>query len=100
MTPGSATTKRSRKPASGSAASSASTSALCRTPQTLAFRRLGCSGWQHERMVISVVDVLGLRPDVKPGSVRPDGAHLSWELTVTPELLNSAGTLWGGVGLS
>jgi acyl-CoA thioesterase-2 len=51
-------------------------------------------------MVISVVDLLGLHPEEKPGSVRPDGSHLSWELTVRPDLLNSAGTLWGGVGLS
>jgi acyl-CoA thioesterase-2 len=51
-------------------------------------------------MVISVVELLGLHPDPKPGSVRPDGSHLSWQFTVTGALLNSAGTLWGGVGLS
>jgi acyl-CoA thioesterase len=51
-------------------------------------------------MVISVVDLLGLHPDESAPSLRPDGASLRWELTVNPKLLNSAGTLWGGVGLS
>jgi acyl-CoA thioesterase len=42
--------------------------------------------------VISVADFLGLQPE--PGS------ELAWHLPVRHELLNSAGTLWGGVGLS
>ncbi len=50
-------------------------------------------------MVVSVAQWLGLLPQ----SVKSDaGGHgpLRWELTVAERLLNSAGTLWGGVGLS
>ncbi len=47
-------------------------------------------------MVVSVAAFLGLEPDPKP-AIR-DG--LRWRLNVDPGLLNSAGTLWGGVGLS
>lgn len=51
-------------------------------------------------MVISVADFLGLEPDPEPvaGSGARDG--LRWRLNVDGRLLNSAGTLWGGVGLS
>src|ERR1700709_2407624 len=43
-------------------------------------------------MVISVADFLGLEPAA--------GSPLIWRMPVTKSLLNSAGTLWGGVGLS
>ncbi len=43
-------------------------------------------------MSISVPDFLGLEPD--------PGFPQTWRMPVTPALLNSAGTLWGGVGLS
>lgn len=55
-------------------------------------------GWQHGQhgqhgsTVISVADFLGLDAEPGPG--------LSWTMPVTDRLLNTAGTLWGGVGLS
>ena len=42
--------------------------------------------------VISVADFLGLEAE--------PGAALAWRMPVSDRLLNSAGTLWGGVGLS
>jgi acyl-CoA thioesterase len=44
------------------------------------------------RPLQSTADFLGLRPKA--------GVALTYELAVTTGLLNSAGTLWGGVGLS
>ncbi len=46
-------------------------------------------------MVLPVTELLGLHP--ARGSGEP---AMQWELTVSERLLNSAGTLWGGVGLS
>ena len=49
-------------------------------------------GWQHGGMAISVADFLGLEAAPECGS--------TWRMPVDGRLLNSAGTLWGGVGLS